>query len=81
MHTAAEVLSLALQLPESERAAVAQQLLLSLEPEPFDDDAGAAWQEEIEQRLRDFDGGSVAALDWRQAIAEARQSLRKKDPS
>jgi putative addiction module component (TIGR02574 family) len=77
-NVSAEVLTLALQLPQSERAMVVHELLLSLEDEPFDADAEAAWQAEIERRLQDFDDGKATALDANEAIAEIRQSLRKR---
>jgi predicted sugar kinase len=78
MTTSNDVLTHAMQLPEKERAAIAHQLLLSLEPEVFDDDEiAAAWQQEIESRLQKIAAGTFQVHDWRQAIQEIRQELKK----
>ncbi len=73
-----DVLALALQLPVEERAAIAHQLLLSLEPEIFDDDEiSSAWQEEIEIRLQKVADGRHVSHDWRQAVQEIRAELKQ----
>ena len=64
----------ALKLPPEARAALAGQLLDSLDHEP-DSDAEAAWEREIETRLRELDGTEVRPVPWseaRRAIAEER---------
>jgi putative addiction module component (TIGR02574 family) len=81
MNTSAEVLNIALQLPQSERALVAHELLLSLEDEPFDDDVDAAWQVEIERRMGTVESGNYSATDVTEVIAQVRQSLKKQIPS
>jgi putative addiction module component (TIGR02574 family) len=70
-----EILHRALGLPDPERAALARQLLLSLEPDDFDADSEAAWAEEIEARLDAVERGECTAADWREAVARIRQSL------
>jgi putative addiction module component (TIGR02574 family) len=75
MHTATEILNHALALSEPERAALALQLLRSLEPEGSDPDTEPAWEAEIESRLERIDRGQFAASDWREAIARIRQAL------
>jgi hypothetical protein len=76
-----EVFASVMQLPEQERADLAHRLLLSLEPEEFrDDEIAAAWQQEIEARLQKIASGTFQAHDWRQALQEIRQELRKDAP-
>ena len=78
MISSIEVLSQAMQLSEKERATVAHQLLLSLEPENLDDDEiASAWQQEIEARLKRIADGTFQAHDWRQAVAEIRNELTR----
>jgi putative addiction module component (TIGR02574 family) len=68
----------ALELPEPQRAALAHELLLSLESEPFDTDWEAAWGAELDARLAEADAPDSSAQDWREAIAEMRQALPKR---
>jgi putative addiction module component (TIGR02574 family) len=75
MSVADELLSRALTLPEAERATLARQLLLSLEPDDFDADAEAAWVAELKARLARVKQGRFTARDWREAVADIRQSL------
>ena len=75
MSTVEDVFTSAMQLSESDRAALARQLLLSLEPEDFDADSESAWQAEIELRLAAVDSGNFEASDWREAVARIRKSL------
>ena len=66
------VLAAALRLPAEARAAVAAELIQSLdEPEPVAEDIEAAWAEEIQQRLADVDAGIVTPIPW----AEARRRI------
>ncbi|MFQ5800053.1 MAG: addiction module protein [Bacteroidota bacterium] len=60
----------ALKLPPEARAALAGSLLDSLDQE-VDEDAEAAWQVEIDRRLRELDAGSVKLVPW----SEARRSI------
>ena len=75
MNTADEILELALQLPQTERASVAHQLLLSLEPDGFDADHEAAWNAAIEARLARVARGEFSASAWREALGRIRASL------
>jgi len=73
MHTRAEkLLASALELPESDRAAIAAELIASLDPET---DAGAAeaWDREIARRLAELDSGQVKTVPWE----EVRQRLAR----
>jgi putative addiction module component (TIGR02574 family) len=72
---AAKLLAEALKLPVEDRAAVAGQLLRSLD-EQVDEDAEAAWIEEIGRRLRELDAGAVEAVTW----SQARDRIASDDP-
>ncbi len=63
------------QMPPSDRAALAQRILLSLEANDFDADSEAAWAAELEVRLARIEQGNFQARDWREALAQIRQSL------
>lgn len=65
-----KLLEQALQLPEEARAALAAELLESLE-EDGDEDAEAQWSQEIASRLREIDSGAVKAVPW----SEARRAI------
>ncbi len=56
----------ALKLPPEARAALAAALLNSLDQE-VDEDAEAAWQAEIDRRVRDLDSGTVKPIPWSEA--------------
>ena len=67
-----------LKLPANERAEVAQQVLLSLEPAEFCDDVDHAWVAEIQQRRAAIRNGEVQLLEWadvrRQILGELGQA-------
>ena len=56
----------ALKLPPEGRAALAAALLDSLDHE-VDQDSEAAWEAEIDRRLRDLDSGAVRPIPWSKA--------------
>jgi putative addiction module component (TIGR02574 family) len=60
------VLAEVLGWPEGERGDLAARLLESLDP-GTDDDAAAAWDEEIRTRLDDVCSGRVTAVPWEEA--------------
>lgn len=60
---AEQVLELALQLSESERADVAAQLIRSLDPD-IDPDADEAWEKEIARRLAEVESGLAEYATW-----------------
>lgn len=73
------VLAAALRLPEEARAAVAAELIRSLdEPEEPPEEVEAAWADEIQRRLADVDAGRVKPIPWSEArlriLAAARGS-------
>lgn len=75
-----EILTMALELPDAERAALARQLLLSLEPPgPVDSDEEAwqeAWMEEIRRRMDRLDRGETKTSDAYEALEDIRNRLR-----
>ena len=64
------LLAEALQLSAEERAALAAELIQSLETE-VDADAEAAWSTEIRARLDRVDAGTAKTISW----AEARRRV------
>ncbi len=62
----------ALQLASSDRAKLAERLLISLEE---DDEILASWVAEAERRADAFDRGEMEAVDFDEAIAQARARL------
>ena len=65
-----DLLKEALKLPPEARAALAGYLLESLDQE-VDEGAEAAWQVEIDRRLREIDAGKVKPIPW----SEARRKI------
>jgi putative addiction module component (TIGR02574 family) len=78
--TTRELLQEALRLPPEARAALAAQLIESLEGLESDEDVEAAWSGAIRQRLDEVDSGLVDAIPWEQArqriVAAARRDPR-----
>ena len=63
-----DVLVAALRLPVEARAAVAAELIESLDDvDEAAEDVEAAWSEEIRQRLEDVDAGVVTPIPWPEA--------------
>lgn len=58
-----KVLEEALRLPAEARAALAGHLIESLD-DSVDEDAEAAWGEEIARRIDDLDKGMVKTVPW-----------------
>lgn len=63
---ARQLLDAALQLSAEERAALAGELIQSLEAE-VDPDAEAAWSAEIRTRLERVDAGVASTIPWSEA--------------
>jgi putative addiction module component (TIGR02574 family) len=57
----------ALRLPPEARAALAGELIDSLDVDDLDGDAEAAWGAEIRRRLQEVDSGTVKAVPWSEA--------------
>jgi putative addiction module component (TIGR02574 family) len=63
---AKQLLAEALRLSDEERAALAGELIQSLEAE-VDPDADAAWSAEIRARLDRIDAGTARTISWSEA--------------
>jgi putative addiction module component (TIGR02574 family) len=61
-----DVLLEALRLPAEERAAIAGELIQSLDTD-VDDDAEAAWSAEIRARLEKVEAGLANTVSWSEA--------------
>ena len=77
MPTASQILNDALELPSAERAEVAHQLLLSLEPDDYEDaaDVDRSWAIEIKRRLEAIRSGNAQLTDWDTALRRLKKSL------
>lgn len=62
----------ALQLTRGERARLAEHLLMSQEE---DDEILIAWVEEAERRADAYERGEMEAIDFDEAIAQARARI------
>jgi putative addiction module component (TIGR02574 family) len=62
-----DVLAAALQLSVEARAAVAAELIHSLDQTEVPEDIEDAWAEEIQRRLTDVDAGNVTPVPWQEA--------------
>ena len=70
-----DIVKAAIQLPESERVEVVEQLLASLES-GTDEDVDAAWAAEIERRSREIKEGTVRPILWEEVRSQARKRVR-----
>lgn len=77
---AQELLREALALPIDERAAVAAELLASLDEVGTDDvaEVEAAWAAEIERRARRVMAGESSGIAWEDVRRRAEAELRKR---
>lgn len=64
----------AMQLPETERAMLADRLLASLDKSP---DLRRKWVEEAEERIAAYRRGDIEALDGPQAMASLRARFHR----
>lgn len=74
MQEAQELLKKALALPDKERADLAGSLIDSLD-DTVDENAEAAWQEEIVRRLEEVRSGKVKTTSWNDVRQKGRTLL------
>ena len=74
MQEAQELLKKALALPDKERADLAGSLIESLDA-AVDENAEAAWQEEIARRLEEVRSGKVKTISWDDVQRKGRTLL------
>jgi putative addiction module component (TIGR02574 family) len=67
----------ALRLPAEARAALAGELLESLDDDDVDEDVEAAWAKEIERRLKEVDEGKVKTVAWEDVHKELLAIVNK----
>ena len=70
-----DVKSDALSLPESERAELAKDLLVSLD-EVMEPNVKKTWDVEICRRLNEIESGSVELIDAEAALAKVKRRLK-----
>jgi len=68
-----ELLEQALQLPPTDRAKIAAELLSSLDDQ--DDDVKAAWAAEVSRRAADAEAAPDDEEDWRTALDDVRREV------
>ena len=66
------ILEQALKLSPTERADVAEQLIVSLDERP-DADTEQAWQEEVQRRLQQVERGEVELIDSDTVMPDLRK--------
>ena len=71
----------AMGLPVPERMQLIQDLLHSLEASEIDPVWEVEMRAELDARIADYESGKTAArADWRESMAQLRQSLRSPKP-
>jgi len=70
-----EILEAALNLEPTERAALAAEILGSLDDSKYGD-LGAAWEAEIQRRLKDFEAGPAELIPSAEVFEEIEAALR-----
>lgn len=68
----------ALRLPVDARAALAGELLASLEGEVVDADREAAWADEIRSRLHAWERGELSSISEQEFFARLDETVRGK---
>ena len=71
------ILEEALRLPLSDRAAVAAELIASMDGEP-DPDVDEAWAKEIERRAGRAQRGESSGRDWDTALRELAEKHKRR---
>lgn len=68
--SADEVLTCALQQPETVRARIAEALIASLDAD-VDTGVEHVWQDELARRLAELDSGTIVCMPWEEIRAPA----------
>jgi putative addiction module component (TIGR02574 family) len=69
-----EMISAVFSLSESDRAFLAHELITSLEA-GTDDDSEAAWNDEIDRRIKEIDQGHISCQPLDESLRAIRQRL------
>src|SRR5215204_2728999 len=77
-----DILAAALQLSMEDRAALVQELLMSMSPDDglTAEEWEVAWAEEIRRRMERLDRGESSARPWREVLSEIRSGLKRTRP-
>ena len=67
------LISDALQMPDEDRAMIAERLIASLDHE-FEQDTELAWQQELQKRIDDIDKGKLTCVPWEQVRTRLRKN-------
>jgi len=78
MSSPADVFQAAMSLDSQQRAALAHQLILSLEGTVEDEHVEQAWADEIRARRQAIQDGQPLR-DWADALGEIRKSIEPED--
>ena len=85
MLQAKEIIEAALKLEPAERARIAHELLDSIDEPAGDEPAGveltAAWEQEIQRRLRDMEAGRVEMIPAEKVFSELEADIRARRAS
>ena len=76
MLSEAEILELALDMTEAQRASMARKLLISLDQEPGDPDVDTLWAAELELRSDATHAAEGELVDWRVAVERIQSTLQ-----
>ncbi len=68
----------AMALPRGDLAALARDLLLSLETEDWDLDTEQAWATEAQRRSEAYSRGETKSRDWRESLRRVREQLAER---
>jgi putative addiction module component (TIGR02574 family) len=63
----------AIQLPERDRAVLADRLIQTLD-RPAEPGLEAAWSDEIARRVAELDAGTVETISWEDVLADLNRS-------
>ena len=67
------IISDAMQLPDEDRAMLAERLIASLDHE-FEKDAEIAWQKKLQRRIASINSGESVCVPWEQVRARLRKN-------
>jgi putative addiction module component (TIGR02574 family) len=79
MSTVNEVLSAAMALPPSDRAAIANRLFESLDEADVQPELHPEWEAELSARANAIVEGTAVLVDGESAVEELRRSLARKN--
>ena len=76
-----DIFDAALNLPDSQRASLAYQLLQSLKPPGVPSAEDSRFDAELEKRAADYDAGKTKASDWDDVSARLKAKLQERSSS